>query len=192
MNALLHSRKFIDTFIHLLSSSSSSQAQNGELDTLNQRAQDILRQADSINRTQIESENTQINKDWKTTVYELENRIETLRELSEHWDEFDKRIHSFENKLVRLDERNRNVDAVVRSKQHLEDTKNVIQVSRTVLLLDSEFFVNLNIFDIETLERRTMSAPRIPSNVNRIQTAKAKLVCRITIISLISRRRVKT
>lgn len=108
------------------------QAQNGELDTLNQRGQDILRQADSVNRTHIESENTEVNKDWKTIVYKLENRIETLRELSEHWDGFDKRIHSFENKLARLDERNRNVDAVVRSKQHLEDTKNVIQVSATV------------------------------------------------------------
>lgn len=92
-----------------------------------------MRQADSVNRTHIESENTQINKDWKTIIYELENRIEILRDLSEHWDELDKRIHSFENKLARLDERNRNVDSVVRSKQHLEDTKNVIQVSYTLM-----------------------------------------------------------
>lgn len=115
---------------------------------MNQRALDLLRQADSVNRTHIETENTEINEIWKKRLYELENRIETLRELSEHWDEFDKRIHSFENKLARLDERNRNVDSVVRSKQHLEDTKNVIQVS-------FDCFQFKNAFSIETLKAKT-------------------------------------
>lgn len=104
------------------------QSQHGELDSLNQRAQDILRQADSINRTTIETDNTKVNSDWNNLVTDLENRIDNLSGLAEHWEEFDKRIHLFENQLVRLDERNRNVDAVVRSRKHLEDTKNVIQV----------------------------------------------------------------
>lgn len=95
----------------------------------NQRSQDLVRQADSVSRTNIEHQTNQINSDWKNLVSDLENRIENLKGLSQHWEEFDKRIHLLENQLARLDERSRNVDSVVRSKRHLEDTKNVIQVS---------------------------------------------------------------
>lgn len=96
---------------------------------MNQKAQEILREADINNRSNIEQENTQINRDWKDTVNNLENRIEGLTGLAQHWEDFEKRLHAFENQLVRLDERNRNVDQVVRSRRHLEDTKNVVQVS---------------------------------------------------------------
>lgn len=95
---------------------------------LNQRAQELIRQADSVNRTNIEQENQQINTDWNNTINELEQRIEIITELAQHWEDFDKRVSLFENQLVRLDERNRNVDTVVRSRRHLEDTKNVVQV----------------------------------------------------------------
>lgn len=105
------------------------QSQQGELDLLNKKTQEILREADPINRSNIEQENTQINKDWKDVVDSLENRVEALAGLAQHWEDFDKRIHAFESQLTRLDERNRNVDQVVRSRRHLEDTKNVVQVS---------------------------------------------------------------
>lgn len=95
---------------------------------MNQHAQQIIRQADSTNRTTIEQENTTTNTEWKRIVSELETHIEILSELSEHWEDFDKRIHAFENQLARLDERNRNVDSVVRSRPHLEDAKSVVRV----------------------------------------------------------------
>lgn len=98
------------------------------MDILNQQAQQIIRQSDSTNRTNIEEENTTINIEWKRIITELETHIDILRDLSRHWDEFDKRIQSFENQLQRLDERNRNIDTVVRSRPHLEDTKNVVRV----------------------------------------------------------------
>lgn len=106
------------------------QSQQGELDSLNQRVQEILRQADSENRTRIEQENTDVNSEWKRIVTELETRIDIFRDLSKHWENFDKRIREFENQLARLDERNRNVDSSVKSRQHLEETKNVVRVSK--------------------------------------------------------------
>lgn len=111
------------------------QSQQGELDSLNQKAQEILREADITNRSQIEQENTQINRNWKDIINNLENRVEALAGLAQHWEDFDKRIHNFENQLARLDERQRNVDQVVRSRRHLEDTKNVVQVSRNLFLV---------------------------------------------------------
>lgn len=111
------------------------QSQQGELDSLNQKAQEILREADITNRGQIEQENTQINRDWKGFITNLENRVEALAGLAQHWEDFDKRINTFENQLTRLDERQRNVDQVVRSRRHLEDTKNVVQVSKKLIEL---------------------------------------------------------
>jgi len=114
----------LDKFVHALN---DLQSQHSELDLFNQRSQDLVRQADSVSRANIEQQTNQINSDWKNLVNDLENRIDNLKGLSQHWYEFDKRIHLLENQLVRLDERSRNVDSVVRSKRHLEDTKNVIQ-----------------------------------------------------------------
>lgn len=105
------------------------QSQQGELDSLNDKAQEILRQADTINHSNTEQENLNINKDWNDLVKNLENRLDTLAGLAKHWEDFDKTIHTFENQLIRLDERGQNVDQVVRSRRHLEDIKNVIQVS---------------------------------------------------------------
>lgn len=105
------------------------QFKHNELEALNQRTQEILRKADATNHQQIEAETAQLNADWNKKLTDLENHIETIRGLCEHWQGFDKRVHSFENQLTRLDERNRNVDLVVKSKQHLDDTKNVYQVS---------------------------------------------------------------
>lgn len=112
-----------------------AQSQQGELDSLNQKAQEILREADLNNRNSVELENTHINNDWKERIHNLESRVEALAGLAQHWEDFDKRIHTFENQLVRLDERQRNVDQVVRSRRHLEDTKNVVQVSDFLSLL---------------------------------------------------------
>lgn len=109
---------------------SLTQSQQGELDSLNQKAQEILREADVNNRNCVEQENTQINRDWKETIHNLKNRVDALAGLAQLWEDYDKRIHTFENQLVRLDERQRNVDQVVRSRRHLEDTKHIVQVSQ--------------------------------------------------------------
>lgn len=104
------------------------QSQQGELDSLNKKAQEILRQADPTNRERIEKQNTDINRDWRTVIDNFETRKDVLTTLALHWEEFDNKLHAFENQIIRLEERLRNVDPVVRSRRQLEDTKHVIQV----------------------------------------------------------------
>lgn len=94
-------------------------------------------------------------------------RIEALSGLAQHWEDFDKRIHTFENLLVRLDERQRNVDQLVRSRRHLEDTKNVIQVSEHIyndnimhvncmdIFVLISYFIHLNIFVVYFVHRNS-------------------------------------
>lgn len=96
---------------------------------MNQRAQELIKQADSINHTQIDDETANVNADWNRKIADLENHIEKLNGLCEHWQDFDKRIALFENQLNRLDERSKNIDTAIKSKQHLDDTKNIYRVS---------------------------------------------------------------
>lgn len=99
------------------------------MDALNQRAQELMRLADSTNHTRIDDEITDLNNDWKKKLHELENHIETLTVLSSHWQGFEKRIESLDSQLNRLDEKISNTEFVVKSKQQLLDTKDIYRVS---------------------------------------------------------------
>lgn len=96
---------------------------------MNQRAQELMRLADSVNHTQIDDEITELNNDWNKKLNDLENNIETLNVLASHWQDFEKRIELLENQLSRLEEKISNTDFVVKSRQHLLDTKDIYRVS---------------------------------------------------------------
>ena len=96
---------------------------------MNQRAQELMRLADSVNHTQIDDKISELNNDWNKKLDELESNIETLNVLSSHWQDFEKRIELLENQLNRLEEKISNTDFVVKSRQHLLDTKDIYRVS---------------------------------------------------------------
>ncbi|XP_031632357.1 nesprin-1 isoform X5 [Contarinia nasturtii] len=102
-------------------------SKQNKLETANQRAQDLMRLADSLNHTQIYDEITDLNSDWDKKLNELENSIETLTVLSNHWQDFEKRIELFQSQLNRIEEKISNIDFVVKSRQHLLDTKDIYQ-----------------------------------------------------------------
>lgn len=108
---------------------SHTQSQRPELNQLNERAQTILRQADPPNRERIDAQNAAINADWSAQVGRFEQRREQLIALQLQWEQYDNRVHAFENQVIRLEERAAHVDTLVRSRRQLEDTKHVIQVS---------------------------------------------------------------
>lgn len=128
----------LSNFSHFVIFLSRIQSHQGELDLLNERAREILRQADPVNRSRIEQQNTDINKNWSDLLNNLENRREALATLAQHWEDFDHKYLTFESQLTRLDERSRHVDPVVRSRRQLEDTKNVIQVIISACVLISK------------------------------------------------------
>lgn len=99
------------------------------METLNQRAQELMRLADPVNHTQIDDEITDLNSDWQKKLQELENHIETLTVLSNHWHDFEKRIELLQSKFNRLEEKISSTEFVVKSKKHLLDTKDIYQVS---------------------------------------------------------------
>lgn len=96
---------------------------------MNQKATELLREADPKNRQKIEKENLEINAAWNKFINDLEGRRDKLNSVANQWDTFEKKLNSFENQIIRLEERSRHVELIVRSRRQLEDTKNVIQVS---------------------------------------------------------------
>nr|XP_016945201.1 nesprin-1 isoform X29 [Drosophila suzukii] len=106
------------------------QSQNSDLTLVNQQAQSLIRQADARNRQLIEQDNAGLNRAWQDLVRGLEQRRDNLQQLAEHWDGFENSLHAWEKALGRLEDKFRNVDPTVRSRRHLEDTKNAIQELR--------------------------------------------------------------
>lgn len=99
------------------------------MDSVNQQAQGLIRKADAANRQAIESSNGDLNKQWSDLAEDLKKRRESLQNLADNWDQLEDKLHALEKALERLEDKFRHVDSVVRSRRHLEETKNVIQVS---------------------------------------------------------------
>lgn len=105
------------------------QSQTSDITLANQQAQGLIRQADARNRQLIEQDNAELNRLWNELIKGLETRRDSLQSIAVRWDEFENHLHSWEKAISRLEDKFRNVDPVVRSRRHLEDTKNAIQVN---------------------------------------------------------------
>uniref|UniRef100_A0A1B0C1F9 KASH domain-containing protein n=1 Tax=Glossina palpalis gambiensis TaxID=67801 RepID=A0A1B0C1F9_9MUSC len=104
-------------------------SQTSDISLVNQQAQALIREADARNRQLIEQDNAQLNRLWQDLIKNLEQRLEKLQTIADKWDSFENRLLAWEKALSRLSDKFRNVDPVVRSRRHLEETKHVIQVS---------------------------------------------------------------
>lgn len=100
-----------------------------------------MRQADARNRQLIEQDNLELNRLWQDLIASLEKRRDNLQSVADKWDEFENRLLSWEKAIGRLSDKFRNVDPVVRSRRHLEDTKHAIQVSVSDVILIYYYFV---------------------------------------------------
>ena len=116
------------------------QSQTSDITLANQQAQSLIREADARNRQIIEKDNSDLNRLWQELIKGLENRRDGLQNLAEKWDDFENRLHGWEKAIGRLQDKFRNVDPVVRSRRHLEDTKHAIQVSFSLFLMKKKTF----------------------------------------------------
>lgn len=67
--------------------------------------------------------------EWRELVSGLEGRRDALDSLSRRWEELETQWSTTEARLNATDERNKLVDNIVRSKQHLIDTAKSLDVS---------------------------------------------------------------
>ncbi|KAK9890572.1 hypothetical protein WA026_011942 [Henosepilachna vigintioctopunctata] len=103
------------------------QNQQHELDLLSQRVAEIIQQADSNNKKNIEAQSREVSNEWSSLVSDLENRRETLTKLAQVWETFEGRWQNFESLLTGIEEKAKHIETVVRNKEHVISTKRLIE-----------------------------------------------------------------
>lgn len=112
-----------------------------------ERTAEISQQADAANKKKIQEQSGEVSQQWNSLVSGLESRRDTLTKLAQLWEDFESKWQSFESQLTTYEERAKHIDLIVRSKQHVVDTKATVEVSRISLInLFSPPFSNFNIY----------------------------------------------
>nr|XP_022915902.1 nesprin-1 isoform X7 [Onthophagus taurus] len=132
------------------------QNQQGELDLLLERVNELIKRADKINKQNIGLQSSAVSNEWYSLISDLESRRDTLTKLAQVWETFEGRFQHFEGLLVGLEEKSKHIDLIIRSKQHVTSTiqnieilqseadsinpyqEEVTQLSKTVLLFLGE------------------------------------------------------
>lgn len=105
------------------------QNQQFELDLLNERGQEVLQLADANNKKAIELQLSEISAEWHELISGFEGRRNALDALSQHWEDLETQWALIETRLTAIEEKNKLIDTVIRSKQHLIDTIKALEVS---------------------------------------------------------------
>jgi uncharacterized protein YpuA (DUF1002 family) len=106
-----------------------SQAQQDQIDTLNQLAEKLLHIADQSNREKIQRQSTDINLKWTNTINSIDNQIETLSQIAQNWSDLERDISTVEKSLSSLTDKVRDIEFGQKTQPLLEDVKNNILVS---------------------------------------------------------------
>ncbi|XP_044734627.1 nesprin-1 [Chrysoperla carnea] len=103
------------------------QNQQLDVDLLNERASEIMKQADSSNRERIQRETADVTSEWTTLISSLEARRDVLSSLASRWEEFEALWQAFESALISCEEKSKHVDTVVRSQPHIIEAHNTLK-----------------------------------------------------------------
>lgn len=72
---------------------------------------------------------SEISSEWHELVSGFEGRRNALDALSQHWENLETQWTLVETRLTAIEEKNKLIDTVIRSKQHLHDTVKALEVS---------------------------------------------------------------
>lgn len=96
---------------------------------MNERGQEVLQLADTNNKKAIELQLSEISLEWHELISGFEGRRNTLDALSQHWEDLETQWALVETRLTAIEEKNKLIDTVIRSKQHLHDIVKALEVS---------------------------------------------------------------
>jgi len=128
----ISSSKYFNSFLSLFPYS-SLQAQQDQIDSLNQLAEKLLHAADQPNRERIQRQSTDVNLKWTNTINSIDNQIETLSQIAQNWSDLERDISTVEKSLSSLTERVKDIDFGQKTQPLLEDVKNSVLVSRPLI-----------------------------------------------------------
>lgn len=101
------------------------------MDLLLERVNEITKQADARNKQNIGRQGAEVSTEWDSLVSDLEKRRDALTKLAQVWETFEGRWQNFESLVYAIEEKARHVDGIVRNKQHVIDTKRILEVKKS-------------------------------------------------------------
>lgn len=110
------------------------------MDSLQQKATEIIKQADAKNKQTIQSQSKEVSDEWEKLVADLQRRRDALNALAAAWEVFEGRWQHFESVLVGVEEKSKHVDTIVRNRQQVIATQHVIEVGQEQNLKKNELF----------------------------------------------------
>jgi len=110
-----------------------SQAQQEQIDKLNQLFEKLLHIADQSNREKVQRQNTDINLKWTNTINSIDNQIETLSQIAQNWLDLERDIAAVEKSLLNITDKVKEIDFGQKSQSQLEEVKNNILVSMSLI-----------------------------------------------------------
>jgi uncharacterized phage infection (PIP) family protein YhgE len=109
------------------------QAQQEQIDKLNQLFEKLLHIADQSNREKVQRQNTDINLKWTNTINSIDNQIETLSQIAQNWLDLERDIAAIEKSLSNITDKVKEIDFGQKSQSQLEEVKNNILVSMSLI-----------------------------------------------------------
>lgn len=100
-----------------------------DVDLLNERAEEIIKQADQSNKDRISSEAAEVSGEWAHLLSDLQSRRDILSQLASRWEEFEAVWQQFENAVTTCEDKSKHIDTVVRSKPHIIDANAAVKVN---------------------------------------------------------------
>lgn len=109
--------------------SKSFQAQQDQIDLLNQLAEKLLHVADQPSRERIQRQNQEINLKWTNAINSIDNQIETLSTIVQNWQDLERDLSVIDKSLSSLGDKVKDIDFNQKTQNSLEEVKSDILVS---------------------------------------------------------------
>lgn len=103
--------------------------QTPELESLNEKGNEIIKRADTTGKDKYKKELKKINEEWQKLCTDLEGRREALNNIAQLWEQFETYLQKFDSNLSKAEERVKLIETAVRSKSQEDEARNNLVVS---------------------------------------------------------------
>ena len=105
-----------------------------EVERYNDKAKDILKRADTVNRQKLSSHQDALNQKLKDALNNLKDQKEKLSGLALQWEDFEQRLRGFSSAINHCNQSLSTIDPTFRSLKQLKETEKSLKVTSIVLI----------------------------------------------------------
>ncbi|KAK6636175.1 hypothetical protein RUM43_009828 [Polyplax serrata] len=146
--------------------------QTPELESLNEKGNEIIKRADATGKDKYKKELKKINEEWQKLCTDLEGRREALNNIAQLWEQFETYLQKFDSNLSKAEERVKLIETAVRSKSQEDEARNNLMELKTTL---EKYDADLQNIDMSYKPVKTFLEHSNPESVKGIDEKIEKL-----------------